>query len=112
MAKINKVDALPSSIRKALMNKIIQNGYGDYKAISEWLAVQGYPVSKSVLHRLGKGLKNQRESARLNELKQGTEDEARLIELRMRCVESATISGADEVLVTAERYLNWVLGAG
>ncbi len=49
----SKVGQLPEEIRRALEQKLIVSGFGDYEALAAWLAEQGYAISKSSLHRFG-----------------------------------------------------------
>lgn len=49
----SQVDLLPQEVRAELDSRLIQNGFGDYLALVEWLQEQGYEISKSSLHRYG-----------------------------------------------------------
>lgn len=51
-----KVDLLPEDVRAELDRRIIENGFGGYVALSEWLESKGYQIKKSALHAHGKGL--------------------------------------------------------
>lgn len=53
MGRRSKVLQLPNQVRAELDERIRRAGYGDYTAISQWLADLGHDVSKSALHRYG-----------------------------------------------------------
>lgn len=104
MARNSSVYSLPLSVRQELMRRLANGGYGDYLGINAWLAEQGHPISKSALHRFGKQLKEKQVDIQMVEFR------TRLVELRMRCVESASQAGAGDVLDSAQKFLDWVLG--
>ena len=111
MGRPSKVDALPPAVRQALMQRIVGEGYGNYTAIETWLQEQGYTVSKSALHRIGKELKDARRDMRLQELQRSSEQATVLVELRMRCLEASVATSSEDVMATAQQYLDWVLSA-
>src|SRR5690606_11360592 len=47
------VSQLPEEIRASLDQRLIQGGFAGYDALSDWLAEQGFAISKSALHRYG-----------------------------------------------------------
>ena len=99
------VERLPLDIKSALDERLRTSGFTQYVAHSQWLAAQGYTVSKSAINRYG--LKHQeqiRAQARLN-----TNAEMNRQTIRLRCLEVAakTASGQD-MLPLAEELLNWV----
>jgi len=47
------VTQLPEKIRKELNRRLEANGFSDYQGLSDWLAEQGYGISKSAIHRYG-----------------------------------------------------------
>lgn len=49
----SKVGQLPEDVRQALEQKLIASGFSDYIALENWLAEQGFEISKSSLHRWG-----------------------------------------------------------
>jgi hypothetical protein len=53
MPKPKKVDLLPHDVRRDLEAKLVEHGFADYVELSDWLAEQGYEISKSALHRYG-----------------------------------------------------------
>lgn len=61
MPKPKKVDLLPQEIKRNLEAKLVEHGFADYVELSDWLAAQGYEISKSALHRYGAEFKEQLE---------------------------------------------------
>ena len=57
LPKPRKVDLLPENIKKELEQWLVDRGFGDYCELSDWLAGQGYEISKSALHRYGSEFK-------------------------------------------------------
>ncbi|MCU0842801.1 MAG: DUF3486 family protein [Thiobacillaceae bacterium] len=53
------VAQLPTAVRDELNSRLIANGFGDYAALSAWLADAGYEISKSALHRWGDKLEQE-----------------------------------------------------
>lgn len=49
----SKVDQLPEDVREALEQRLIQQAFGGYEALAEWLGEQGWAITKSSLHRWG-----------------------------------------------------------
>jgi len=68
-----KVDQLPEALRRNLDEKLIASGFGDYVALSEWLAEWGFEISKSALGQHGLALKKKLAAIR------ASTDAARLI---------------------------------
>ena len=69
----SKIDLLDEETRRELDAKIIDNGFGGYVALSEWLAEHGYSIGKSAVGAYGQKLER-----RLGAIKASTEA-ARLI---------------------------------
>lgn len=59
----SRVDLLPAQLRDELNARLVGNGFSGYQALSDWLAEQGYRVSKSALGVHGLELRQQFESA-------------------------------------------------
>ncbi|MDR2624951.1 MAG: DUF3486 family protein [Zoogloeaceae bacterium] len=59
----SKVSQLPQDLRDALNARLIGDGFANYDAIVEWLAEQGFVISRSSLHRHGSDLKEQIEES-------------------------------------------------
>jgi Protein of unknown function (DUF3486). len=49
----SKVLQLPEQVRSELDSRLVQGSFAGYEAMSAWLAVQGFEISKSSLHRYG-----------------------------------------------------------
>ena len=80
MAKRSVIDQLPEAVRHEFERKLVENGFADYQALSEWLQQQGYEISRSAAHRYGQkvqrrfaAIKNSTEAARL--IAEGAADE-------------------------------------
>jgi hypothetical protein len=63
-----KILTLPEDIKAELDRRLISGGFGDYVALSAWLAEQGFEISKSAIHKYG-----QEFEARLWAIKTATE---------------------------------------
>ena len=48
-----KIAMLPADVRERLEARLIGQGFSGYTEISEWLAGEGYQISRSSLHRHG-----------------------------------------------------------
>lgn len=68
MPQRSAVTQLPDEIRDALERELIERGFADYEALSQWLEQQGYEISKSALHRHGQKLER-----KLSAIKASTE---------------------------------------
>ena len=42
---------VPDPLREKLNARLRANGYSDFCALSDWMSEQGYPISKSAIHR-------------------------------------------------------------
>ncbi|MEZ7693183.1 phage protein Gp27 family protein [Neisseria sp. 27098_8_139] len=80
MAKRSVIDQLPEAVRHEFERKLVENGFADYQALSEWLQQQGYEISRSAAHRYGQkvqrrfsAIKSSTEAARL--IAEGAADE-------------------------------------
>lgn len=51
MGRRSKVDGLPPALKAELERLLADRAHGGYEALAEWLAGQGYQISKSSLHR-------------------------------------------------------------
>ena len=52
----SKIDLLDEDTRRELELKIVDNGFGGYVALSEWLAERGYSIGKSAVGAYGQKL--------------------------------------------------------
>lgn len=104
MPQRSAVSQLPEDVRKQLEQRLLKGGFADYEGLSEWLAEQGYEISRSAVHRYG-----QRFEGRLQALKTATDqakaiaqaskdDEGDMNEALIRLVQTKTF----EVLVALE----------
>lgn len=59
MGRRSSVHQLPQEIREALERRLIQGAFSGYVALEEWLAEQGFEISKSAIHRFGQRLERQ-----------------------------------------------------
>jgi hypothetical protein len=50
----SSVELLPEEIRQELEKRLIQGGFAGYANLAEWLAENGYEISRSSVHRYGK----------------------------------------------------------
>lgn len=63
MPKVPSIDKLPKAVKDELNEKLVANGFGDYVKLSQWLAEQGYEISKSAVGRHGADLKERMEKS-------------------------------------------------
>ena len=63
-----KISQLPEDVRAELETRLVRQGFADYDQLAEWLAGQGYEISRSSVHRYG-----QQFERRLSALKAATE---------------------------------------
>lgn len=57
MPPVRKVDMLPPETRKELDERLIASGFGNSIGLSEWLADQGYEISKTTVNDHAQRLK-------------------------------------------------------
>lgn len=48
------VTQLPEDIQAELNRRLVANGFSDYRGLSDWLAEQGFEISRSAVHRYGR----------------------------------------------------------
>jgi len=58
------IDSIPSEVRAKIDQWLHSHGYADYDGLVEMLASQGYELSRTVLGRYGKNLKEKTEKIR------------------------------------------------
>jgi hypothetical protein len=56
---------LPEPIREQLDRQLIAAGFAGYRQLAEWLAEQGYEISKSAVHAYGKAFEKRLGALRL-----------------------------------------------
>lgn len=72
MPRRSSVLAVPPEIREELNARLVAGGFAGYEELAAWLAAQGCQISKSALHRYGKGLQEDFEHA-MADVKKATE---------------------------------------
>ena len=65
MVARSKVDLLPDDLKKSLNKRLVEAAFADYENLSDWLAEQGYAISKSSIHRYGRRYEQQIERLRV-----------------------------------------------
>ncbi len=68
MPQRSAVTQLPEEIREELNQRLVTSCFSDYQGLAEWLAEQGYEISRSAVHRYG-----QQFEERLAQIKVATE---------------------------------------
>ena len=63
MPSRRKIFELPAELREELERRLVSSGFGGYCGLSDWLAEQGFRISKSALHKYGQELEEEFESA-------------------------------------------------
>ncbi len=58
------VDRLPEPLRHELERRLVGGGFSGYTALAEWLAEQGYEISRSAVHRYGQRVKRRMDAIR------------------------------------------------
>lgn len=53
MAKRSAIDMLPEDIRRQFEQRLVDSGFSNYTDLADWLATQGYEISRSSVHRAG-----------------------------------------------------------
>jgi hypothetical protein len=66
MSTRSSISKLPPEIRSQLEQRLIANGFSDYRDLSEWLAQQGYAICKSSLHKYGKSFEDRLSTLKLS----------------------------------------------
>ena len=85
---------VPTEVVAQLRGWLIESNFTNYETHTLRLSEMGYAVSKSAVHRFGREVQD--------ELKND-------VDLRMRCVESASrMAAPDQVYEISERLLLWV----
>ena len=49
----SKITKLPPEVKAELDRRLIGGGFADYTSLAEWLAEQGFEISRSAIHRYG-----------------------------------------------------------
>jgi hypothetical protein len=53
------IDSLPQEVRDEFNARLVANKFQDYSGMADWLASQGYDISRAAVGRAGKALKDQ-----------------------------------------------------
>jgi hypothetical protein len=75
MPRRSAVFDLPEHIKSALDKRLAEGGFQDYKGLSDWLALMGWQLSKSAIHRYGQNF-----AEKLSTLKLVTEQAKAVVE--------------------------------
>lgn len=68
----SSVYSLPHEVREALNARLVETGFSDYTALADWLAEQGYTLSRSAVGRYGRELATEYEAA-MGDVRRATE---------------------------------------
>ena len=63
MGRRSKISALPEALRRQLDERLVAQAFGDYDGLSDWLAGEGFEISKSAIHRHGSALEQSYDEA-------------------------------------------------
>ena len=64
MPSPRKIDALPPEKRAELNRRIVENGFGGYEDLSDWLAEDGFEIGKSTIGTHGQLVRQRQEQLR------------------------------------------------
>jgi hypothetical protein len=64
MARRSAAEQLPHDVRVALERRLVESAFSGYTELVEWLAGQGFAISRSALHRHGALLERKLEAVR------------------------------------------------
>ena len=71
----SKIQTLPEDVRHELDRRLIANGFGGHEDLAEWLAGQGFEISKSSVQRYSSV-----HEMRIEQLRQATQSAESLVE--------------------------------
>ena len=103
MPSRGKVQHLPAWIRPILDRRIVESGFANYRAHSEWLAEEGFEIGKSALQAFGVRLQS------LISRYRPTADEAGAV-LAAGSKDSA-LAAAAGIRVVQDRVFEWLMDA-
>lgn len=63
MGRRSKISALPDALRRQLDERLVAQSFGDYEGLADWLASEGFEISKSAIHRHGSALEQSYDEA-------------------------------------------------
>ena len=92
MGRRSKVATLPEDVRRELEQRLIGGGFSDYSGLAEWLAGQGYEISRAAVHSYGQKMERRVEQIRLatehaEALVEASGDTAALADASMRVIQ-------------------------
>ena len=104
MSRPGFISSLPESLSIELRKRLLLNGFSGYEELAEWLTFEGYPASKSAIHRYAQ---DHRFSILLDHDNglYGTLTIHRLAALE--CA-SKFAASEDELIAMADRLLAWI----
>ena len=106
MSKRLAVTSLPKDVLQELRQRLAESNFSMYEAHAEWLTSQGYPISKSSIHRYAT------EHASSVMSSQSAKEGLSAAEARLCCLEvAATLEPAAspaDLIKRAEELLKWV----
>jgi 2,4-dienoyl-CoA reductase-like NADH-dependent reductase (Old Yellow Enzyme family) len=59
----SKIYDLPQDLREELNERLVNTGFQDYDGLTDWLEERGFKLSRSAVHRYGRGLQEEFEEA-------------------------------------------------
>ena len=71
MGRRSSVETLPPDVRERIDRALYQSGFSDYSALTTCLRAEGYPISRTALHRYGQKLQVRVERMGLEKLLAG-----------------------------------------
>ncbi len=61
----SKISRLPEDMRGRLNGRLIAGGFSDYKSLAQWLADEGYEISRCAVQRYGAKLEERLEAVKI-----------------------------------------------
>jgi hypothetical protein len=65
MPRKSKVNQLPAEIKEWLDNALVENNFGEYRALADELKKRGFDLSKTALHRYGQDFEGRLKALKL-----------------------------------------------
>lgn len=66
MPKRSAIETLPEKVKSKLQRKLVERGFSGYSDLAEWLAEQGFEISRSAVHRYGSAFEESLKRAQLS----------------------------------------------
>ena len=104
MPRRSQIVTLPEEVRRELDRRLVEGGFSGYAELAEWLAEQGYEISRSSVHRYGQQLQRRLEAIRASteaalQIAEAAPDDA---DLRSAAVMSLLQTEIFEILLTLQ----------